>query len=258
MSNGSKFFSVMVIGDEPETMMEKYNIDLEVERYLKYKYLDAEKMQKNSIKILTEMVKNPRNFNLTSFHVDYLKNRLKEFEKMSSFEYYTTVTYGLYYDENGDAWDNKNPNGKWKTFRIGKNFAIPLKLLNGEETYTAFNKDIDWENMHMVNTHVYETVWELIKEGREAKTDEELVLFNNMKDKDNYFANFKNKDEYVIHNCAYWNYAVLNQNGWFDIDDSNKEMEWISTFFDKFIVDLKPTDKITIFECTRDKEETMF
>jgi hypothetical protein len=105
----------------------------------------------------------------------------------------------------------------------------------------------------MNNTYTYEIVWKLIKEGKKPSSEEEETLFNNMKDNVNYFANFKNVDEYVIHNCAYWNYAYLDKDGWQDMDDDKDYSSWISTFFDKFVTKLNPNDKITIFECTKGK-----
>lgn len=250
----NKFFTVMVVGENPTEMMSKYEIGLKVEPYKKFKYLDAEKMQKNCIKVLSEMINNYENFNLSKYHVDYLKEKLKKIKEMSSFDYYSMISYGLYYDDNGDAWCDVNPNGKWTTFKIGKDFSNPLKLIDDGESYSAYNKDIDWDAMHLNNTHTYEVVWEMIMEGREPKTDEEKTLFENMQNLDNYFSTFKNVDEYVIHNCAYWNYAVLNDSGWHDMDDDGNEKEWIKNFFDKYVSTLNDNDKITIFECTREEE----
>ena len=39
-------FVVMVIGDNPDELMEQYRIDKEVEPYVVFKYKDAEKMRK--------------------------------------------------------------------------------------------------------------------------------------------------------------------------------------------------------------------
>ena len=41
----SKFLSIMVVGKNPEELMEKYSKSLKVKPYVKYKYLDAEKMK---------------------------------------------------------------------------------------------------------------------------------------------------------------------------------------------------------------------
>ena len=37
------------------------------------------------------------------------------------------------YDENGDAWSNINPKGKWVTFQKGGHFSTPL--ITNEEIY---------------------------------------------------------------------------------------------------------------------------
>lgn len=251
MSEGSKFFSVMVVGNNPEELMKQYDINLKVKPYIKYRYADASKMQKNAIKIIDEIIKNPSKFTLNDFQVDYFKERKKIINNMNSFEYYQTVTNGLYYDENGNALSEENQNGKWSTYRLGKNFSLPLKLKEGKEAYQAINKDIDWENMNMQNTNTYEIVWDLVHGDKKPSSDEEERIYSNMKDKTHYFNNFKDKESYVKYNCAYWNYAYLDKDGWKDVDDNGNEMEWITQFFDRFVVKLLPTDKITIYECTK-------
>ena len=44
--------------------MQKYDVNLTVDKYIKYKYLDAEKIRNNSIKLLEEIIKDPKKFNL--------------------------------------------------------------------------------------------------------------------------------------------------------------------------------------------------
>ena len=63
--------------------------------------------------------------------------------------------------------------------------------------------------------------------------------------------NFQNVDQFVSHNCAYWNYAYLDENGWVDVDDEGDEIKWVSSFFERFIEPLKENDKITIYEFSR-------
>lgn len=253
MANGSKVFTVMVVGDNPDELMQKYDSNATVEKYVKYKYLDAEKMRTNSIKLLEEILKDPKKFNFNIYHIDSLRERIKNIKSMSTFEYYSELTSGLYIDANGDAWCDENPDGKWQTYKLGNYFSLPLILNDGTETHSALNKDIDWFKMHMQNTHTYDVVWDLVNGVKEPETDEEKTLYENMKDNVNYFSKFKNKDEYVVHNCAYWNYAYLDKNGWKDIDDSKNDIEWVSQYFDTFCANLKEGDKVTIFECTKDK-----
>ena len=253
--NKSRFLSVMVIGDNPEKLMEKYSKSLKVKPYIKFRYLDAEKMKNNSSKILSEITSNPEKFALNKLQLDYFKERLKAINAMSPFEYYTTITQGMFYDENGDALSDINPNGKWDKYNLGKNFSYPLKLKNGKESYQALAKDVDWNSMHMNSEYVklFETIWALVIDDDDPSTPEEESLKANWSAKRNYLSKFKTVDEFVSHNCAYWNYALLSEKGWTDVDDENIESNWINSFFDRFIKPLKDDDLITIYEyCVSD------
>ena len=252
--SGSKVFTVMVVGNNPTELMEKYDINREVEPYVIYKYKDADKMRNNSIKILEGIIKDPKKFNLKGNNIETIKNNLDTIKKMTKFEYYQNLVNGYFINDDGDAISTNNPNGKWLSYNLGKSFSLPLKLYNGDEVFEALNKDIDWDSMHMQNTSVYDAVWEMVVEGREPKNEHEKLLYNNMSVHKNYFQKFKNKDEYVIHNCAYWNYGYLDESGWHDMDDAKSEFDWISNYFNNFIPNLKENDKVSIFECYRNKE----
>jgi hypothetical protein len=250
MSNGSKFLTVLVIGKEPEKLMERYSKALKVKPYVKYKYLDAEKMKDNAIKMLTEITNTPEKLTLNKFQVDYFKERLKAISSMSSFEYYRTITDGLYYDENGDALSEENPDGKWDTYALGKNFSYPFKLTDGKESYQARVGEIDWNRMHMDPDVVklFETIWALVVDDDDPSNDDEEKLKKNWATKKNYLSNFKSVDDFVSHNCAYWNYAVLSDKGWVDVDDDGNESSWINNFFERFITPLEDGELLTIYE----------
>ena len=244
----------MVVGGNPEELMEKYSKSLKVKPYIKYKYLDAEKMKENSSKMLSEIINNPEKFTLSKFQTDYFKERLKAINSMTPFEYYRTITDGMYYDENGNAISEENPNGKWDKYNLGKNFSYPLKLNDGKEVYQAVSKDIDWDSMNMNPEYVrlFETIWALVIDDDDPSNDQEKLLKANWETKKNYLSNFKNVDEFVAHNCSYWNYAFLDKDGWVDMDDEGEnETKWIENFFERFIEPLKDDDLITIYEyCT--------
>lgn len=253
MQEGSKFFTVMAIGDNPEELMNKYQIGLEVEPYVKYKYLDAHKMRLNAVKVLKEIVEKPKNFSLSQFHVDYFNERINNLNNMSDFDYYVELTQGLKYDKDGNALSTENPNGKWTTYTIGNFLSIPLILKDGTQTRQALNKDIDWSKLHMVDVDLYDLTWQIVKEDKIVSNEMEKTILKNMGDKKNYFASFKCKEDYISHNCSYWNYAYLDENGWKDIDDDKSSVKWIANYFDTFVKPLKPNDKVTIFECTKMK-----
>ena len=246
----SKFFSVMVVGDNHKEIMAKYSIDLEVDSYVKYEYLKADKYLNNSIKALDGILSNADKIGLEPSVKENLSARIKVLKKMTPFEYYRELTDGMYYDNEGNALSTENPEGHWNTARIGRNFSLPLKLKDGTESYSALAKDVDWESMRE-SPKLYEAAWEMVMEGREPSDEEEEKVYEAMKDKTTYFSNFKNKEEYVSYSTSYWNYGYVDENGWIDVDsDKSDEKEWINKFYDRFIKNLDPNSLVTIYECT--------
>ncbi len=244
----SRFFSVMVVGDNHKELMDKYSLDLEVDSYVRYEYLKADKYQSNSIKALDNLLSHGDEIGLEPQVKESLERRIKTLKGMTPFEYYRELTEGMYYDENGNALSTENPNGHWKTARIGKNFSLPLKLKDGTETYSAKACDIDWDAMNEP-TELYEAAWEMVVDGREPTNEQEERVYESMKDKSAYFSNFKNKEDYVTYSTSYWNYAFVNKDGWVDMVNED-ERKWINNFYDRFIATIDPNDLVTIYECS--------
>lgn len=244
----SRFFSVMVVGDNHKELMDKYSLDLEVDSYVRYEYLKADKYQSNSIKALDNLLSHGDEIGLEPQVKESLERRIKTLKGMTPFEYYRELTEGMYYDENGNALSTENPNGHWKTARIGKNFSLPLKLKDGTESYSAKACDIDWDAMNEP-TELYEAAWEMVVDGREPTNEQEERVYESMKDKSAYFSNFKNKEDYVTYSTSYWNYAFVNKDGWVDMVNED-ERKWINNFYDRFIATLDPNDLVTIYECS--------
>ena len=244
----SRFFSVMVVGDNHKELMDKYSLDLEVDSYVRYEYLKADKYQSNSIKALDNLLSHGDEIGLEPQVKESLERRIKTLKGMTPFEYYRELTDGMYYDENGNALSTENPNGHWKTARIGKNFSLPLKLKDGTESYSARACDIDWDAMNEP-TELYEAAWEMVVDGREPTNEQEERVYESMKDKSAYFSNFKNKEDYVTYSTSYWNYAFVNKDGWVDMVNED-ERKWINNFYDRFIATIDPNDLVTIYECS--------
>jgi hypothetical protein len=248
--SNSKFFSVMVIGNNHKEIMDKYSMNLKVEPYVKYEYLKADKYLSNSIKALDNILANFDKIGLDPHMKESLSLRIKTLKQMTPFEYYRELTDGMYYDENGNALSTENLDGKWKTARIGRNFSLPLRLKDGSESYSARMADIDWFAMNEP-TALYEAAWEMVVDGREPTNAEEERVYESMKDKTTYFSNFKSKEDYVNYSTRYWNYAVVTENGWVDVDSKGgDEKEWINNFFDNFIKNIPDEELITIYECS--------
>ena len=246
----NRFYSLMVVGSNPDEMVKKYDSKLEVEPYIKYYYKDAGKLKKKAIKLMQDVVDNSDKVDLTDIMIDYLKDRIKNLKSMSDFEYYTSLTGELTYNENGDAVSTENPNGRYETCRIGRNLCIPLKLKNGDEVFTAKVKDVDWDKMHMVNKELYRIAWDLFHGKRKPQNSQEEQIYENIKNQKKYFNGFDCVENYIGYNCSYWNYAYLDKNGWVDASDY-KNYEWITSFYKKFVTKLNPEDIITIYECSK-------
>ena len=85
----NRFYSLMVVGDNPDEMIKKYDSKLKVEPYIKYHYDDAGKLKKKAIKLMQDVVDNSDKVSLTNIMIDDLKDRIKNLRGMSDFEYYS-------------------------------------------------------------------------------------------------------------------------------------------------------------------------
>ena len=103
----------------------------------------------------------------------------------------------------------------------------------------------------MSNQDIYKAAWEVVVDGREPANEQEETIYYNMKNRKNYWENFKSKEDYVAYNCSRWYYAVLNEDGWLDADDGDGDInKWIKEFFGKFILPLPEDALLTIYEYT--------
>ena len=249
--NTRRFFTALVVGDNHKGLMDEYSPEKKVEQYIKYKYLDAKKYLSGIKKAMAALCDDSRKSGFSKEQIDIIKGRLDALNKMSPFEYYQTLTEGMFYDEDGNALTDENPNVKYSSCTIGNKFSIPFILKNGEESYSAKKGDVNWELMHMSNQRVYERAWELAVDDAEPESEEEEQIKSIMSSKGNYFSNFSSKEEYVAYSTAYWAYAIVDENGWKDVDsECNGDMQkWIASFYDKYIKDMDEDKTLTIYEC---------
>lgn len=251
MESNRRFFTVLVVGDNHNEMMESYSPNKKVDMYVKYKYLEAKNYLNAMKKAMSAICNDGRKSGLGKFQIDTIKERLAALEKMTPFEYYTSLTEGMYYDEEGNAMTDENPNIKYSSCAIGNKFSVPFTLLNGETSYSARKGDIDWSKMHLDKQHVYERAWELAVEDAKPNDEGEEKVKKTMSSKKKYFSNFKSKEEYVAYSTAYWTYAIVDENGWSDVDTvcNGNINKWIAGFYDKYVKKLSDDVLLTIYEC---------
>lgn len=243
-------FTVIVAGDKPDEIIKKYDSTMKVERYLVYKFLNAEEYRKQELEMYRTALENK---DLPEDLIEGVKLKIEELETEDVLTFYTDLTKDLEIDqETGDAYSDENVLGKYDTCHIGGRWALPFIDNDGKEVYTAYKKDIDFSKIHKANTTPYQVAWETVVEGRKPRGSEEERIFENMKNRKAYFSNFKNKQEYIDWNTSLWAYAFVDQKGWTEFSgDIDQQIKWVNNFYDIFIKPLPNNTKLTIFECTR-------
>ena len=244
-------FVCIVAGENPEKLMEPYGVSNgDGNKHVLFKFNDAKKLQERQIELYQSLIEKA---GLPAAYVASLKEELKDIKEMTPDDFFTTMTSEYKHDpDTGDAYTTENPNGKWRSYAMGKFFSVPFKTLNGEETFQARKKDIDWDSIHLNNQAVYKTAWETVMEGKEPKTEEDKIVYENMKNRKAYFEKYGDKKTYVISNTAFWGYAFLSEKeGWKELEPNVNQFIWVSQFFDRFIEPLDDNTLLTIYECVK-------
>ena len=130
-------------------------------------------------------------------------------------------------------------------------FCVPFITLDGNEVFQARKKDIDWNRIHLFGQEIYRRAWEMVMEKSEPMTDQEKNIFENMKNRTAYFEKFKDKKRYVTYATAFWGYAFVDDNKWIDMDSEKDGYDWVSNFYERFIVPLDDNTLLTIYECRK-------
>lgn len=247
---GSSFFSLMVVGDNPRELLEKYDASKSVNAYVKYKFSDAGKIRKETIKQMEKLLEYKKEAELSDAMVEYLTERIKSLKSLSDFEYYSALINGMDCDEEGNAITTENPEAKWKICQQGANFCVPLRLKDGTNVLSAKVEDVDWDYLMGGTKATYELAWKLFHNEIKPQNKEEEEIKANMSSQGKYFSQFENMDQYVTYCSSYFTYAYLDENGWQDMEDENK-FTWIKNYYNKYIKKLNPKTVISIFECTK-------
>lgn len=246
MSN--KHFTLVVIGDNHSERVKNFDNNLKVDKYLLWEFKKSKQYYEQAIKYYELMSKN-----LNGLEKDECDEYLSHLKSIDDIEYYIELTSDMDVDsDTGNVYSELNQNGKYDACNLGKNLSMPLILKDGSESFSAKKKDIDWSRVHLCNQDVYKNAWELVMEGREPLNDEERNIYNNMKERTEYFNFFGNKENYVMSSTAFWGYAILDSDDkWYELDDNIDQIKWVSEFYDRFISKLDDDTIISIYECIR-------
>ena len=242
-------FTAIVIGENPDEIMKKYDSSIKVEPYIVYKLSNVTQYKENTLKAYKYLVDSDV---MPETVRDEYKEKVLELEKMSDIDFYSELTEDFEIDEEtGNAICDINPNGHYKFCRLGKNLAMPLINKNDQEVFQARKRDIAWDKIHLANQEIYKITWEMVMGDRKPSNDEERVIYENMKNRTEYFNYYGDVDTYVANNTAFWGYAFVTENEWLELTDDVSQIKWVTEFYDKFIKNLPDDTLISVYECVR-------
>lgn len=258
------FRTVMVVGNNADDLIKKYDLDTKVEPYVKLKRSDSSNAQKKHL-YLIDSILNSKDITLTDKQREVYKQIYLDIKEMDDAEYFEHITEGCTYDEEtGDAMSTVNPNAYYQhainpqkrldATNEEHDFVNPfiLKPLEGEKegeviSYVAQKSEIDWGRMHMYNTKIYERAWEMCVDDDDPKDTQEEIIKKNMQNRIDYFDNFDTKEDYVMHSCSFWCYGYLDKNGYKELDHTISDKEWVKTYYDRFVKPIKEDEIISLY-----------
>lgn len=241
-------FNVLVIGKNPDKIMEKYCMDFEVEPYILYRFDEHEKLYNEKLLLYKTVLESKDN----SFDVETIKQAslvYKKLKEVTPFEYYQELIKYYNIDENGNALTTENPYGKWEIKQL-----YPCLMIGNDEVSQANIKEINWEELHLKENKLglYKRTWELCFEKQEPEDDLDKILIQNMGGASlSYFERFNDKEEYAKYNTSFGFYAIATDKKWEELQPGESEFDWYINFYDKFIKKLKPTTLLTSYTCSR-------
>ena len=259
----NRHFKVIVAGDNPEELMLRYDAETKVEPYVVFEHRKAADYRKDYIKSLKNMIKyyedelkkNPDTPYLKE-RIDYFREEADDIENESDDDFYFGLVDGYEVNEETlDAYTRDNPEEKFTSHKIGGFFSVPLIRKDGTETYQARKGDIAWEQIHLAGQRPYEVAWDTTHGLSEPQGEEETAIYENMKSRMAYFANFEDREHYVASMTAFWGLAFVDKNGWYELDGKTKQFDWVVNFYDRFIKPLPEDTLLTIYECVRPMDD---
>ena len=250
-------FTAIVIGENHNEIMAKYSNKLKVSPYIVMKFSDADLYRNKYIKFYKALL-SKANSDIISKTDEYMQPSIelaiKELENQTNEEFFESVALQYGYDtdpETGDLYTTSNPNGNYDHCNIGKFFSLPLITKNGEEVYSAKKKDINWKEIHLNNTKPYEIAWDTVVEGVEPNGEYEKRIYENMKNKKEYFLKYGTRENYIMSSTSFWGYAYVDKDKWAELEDNVDQFKWVMDFYNRFIEPLDDNETITIYECIR-------
>jgi hypothetical protein len=245
-------FVVLVIGDNIDKQLEKFDENIEMEPYVKYTKEQAIENERQEIlqykqRYYDKYMADPEAYAAectNESHVEYLKNEFpKKLEFTDEELYQAAIEYEDNLGPNGEIMSTYNPNSKWDWYQIGGRYAGRLILKEGVEKEfepefswgwdakameevikeprvdTALKGQIDWDKMHNVQSKYDAAIrfWEMKVEGAEPQTDDEKEQLKwDWYKPEFYTERYQNKETFAKSRASFTMWAIVKDGEWFE------------------------------------------
>ena len=257
MNIPKNFMKILVVGDNPDEEIKKYDQTTKVEPYVAHTFDNMASDRKKAIKVLSNVLSNKDIIPLTPYLTGSIENLTNSISNMTDFEYYLKICEGCRFDEEtGDAMSDKNKLAEYQYAtcydevcrKTGENvgFILPFTFKDGTVAFQGRKGEIDWKEVHNAHEDEYRTIWELCVEKREPVDDEEKKIYEDNYQSVNYFNTFNTIDEYLVHNCYFWCDGIIIDGKY--IKNTGDQRDWEAKFFKKYIKPLSGDTLLTLYE----------
>lgn len=245
-------FAVLVIGDNIEKQLEKFDENIEMKPYVKYTKEQAIEKERKEIleykeKYYDKYMADPEAYAADCTNENHLKYLRDEFPKKLEFTdeelYQEAIEYEDDLGPNGEIMSTYNPDSKWDWYQIGGRYAGRLILKEGIEKEanpefswgwdakameevlkeprvdTALMGQIDWSKMHNVQSKYDAAIrfWEMKVEGAEPKTDQEKEELKwDWYKTEFYTERYKDKETYAKSRASFTMWAIVKDGVWYE------------------------------------------
>lgn len=245
--NNRNYFSLLVIGDDPDAQIEAFGPGNAPSTVLKRSDLAQIRVQTlgKYERILAGEYGDELNRKIRTM----VQSRYDKLKALSDDEFWDEITFGFDMSEDGETATLVEP-GKYEVITRAKYFAMPFIDRDGKEVYQALMRDINWRATDGEGAEKYISAWETVIDGRKPKDKNEAQIFNVMKGHKQYILGFGTKDNYVESSTKFWTYSVLKDGVWTDLDDSSDEhqFDWVHKYYRRFISGLDGDTLLTLYE----------
>ena len=245
----NRAFNILVVGENPQEIVEQYDLNKAVEPYVLHKLDDMEEIYKRKILFYESILAYKDKIDVELLRQAQLC--LKRIKQLTPYMYYEQMAQDYILDgETGNLLTTENPIGKYETIQ-----REGLLLVGEDETYQARKRDINFEKLHRNENRInlQKRAFDLCVNLLEPEDETDKLILQNMGDlnSQSYFDRFEDKEQYALYCESLGFYAFVTDDNWIEVSSLDNELVWKINFYDKFIKDLPDDTLLTTYVCTK-------